>query len=283
MFKKLKNKEANPTAKPTEPVKTTDKFIFKGTTDILSAEKIKNGQDGYFLVMPFTKISDKWDYDRLLHNWSSDFCSHTVSGYDNTWDLLVHDKDIPKEERGARLLVNRTLPNGRIDLSKYIGREKEYVDKIVKVYDILLEDVKKYNETFSNHNDDKDNTEPLSPDLENYLFEENGINDYSFFSWSLEDLGITHIPHSTYSNGKRKVDDIRMTFIESLSDKDRILDRNLNPFKPSSLGEFNAALNGYYSDMKDLKVLAAVHKWFQSQIHHKEEENTIFKEVFNIE
>ena len=45
MFKKLKNKETNPTAKPTEPVKTTDKFIFKGTTDILSAEKIKNGQD----------------------------------------------------------------------------------------------------------------------------------------------------------------------------------------------------------------------------------------------
>ena len=283
MFKKLKNKENNPTAKSTEPVKTTDKFIFKGTTDILSAEEIKNGKGGYFLVIPFTKISDKWDYDRLLHNWSSDFCSHTVSGYDNTWDLLVHDKDIPKEERGARLLVNRTLPNGRIDLSNYIGREKEYVDKIVKVYDILLEDVKKYNETFSSHNDDKDNTEPLSPDLENYLLEENGINDYSFFSWSLEDLGITHIQNSTYSNGKRKVDDIRMTFIESLSDKDRILDRNFNPFKPSSLGEFNAALNGYYSGMKDLKVLAAVHKWFQSQIHHKEEENAIFKEVFNIE
>ena len=61
------------------------------------------------------------------------------------------------------------------------------------------------------------------------------------------------------------------------------LDRNFNPFKPSSLGEFNAALNGYYMGMKDLKVLAAVHKWFQSQIHHKEEENAIFKEVFNIE
>ena len=50
MFKKLKNKETNPTAKPTEPVKTTDKFIFKGTTDILSAEKIKNGQDVVFRV-----------------------------------------------------------------------------------------------------------------------------------------------------------------------------------------------------------------------------------------
>ena len=287
MFKKSKNKKATPTVEPTKPIKTTDKFIFKGTTDILSAEEIKNGQGGYHLIAPFTKISDKWDYDKLLRHWDSDFCSHTVNGYDNTWELVVHDKDIPNEERGARLLVNKTLPNGRIDLSEYIGREKEYIDKIVKVYDVLLEDVKKYNEVLNKHNDNDDNNddndEPLSPDFENYLLEENGINDYSYFSWTFEDLGITHIQPSTYSDGKRKSDDIRMTFVESLSDKDRILDRNLNPFKPSSLGEFNAALNEYYSDMRDLKVLAAVHKWFQSQIHHIEEENALFKDVFNIE
>jgi hypothetical protein len=49
------------------------------------------------------------------------------------------------------------------------------------------------------------------------------------------------------------------------------------------LGEFNAALNEYRSNLSDLKVLAAIHKYYQAEINRKSEEDTIFKEVFNIE
>ena len=66
------------------------------------------------------------------------------------------------------------------------------------------------------------------------------------------------------------------------TDKDRIVDKYLNPFKPSSLAEFNIKINKYYRSFEDLEVLAAVHKWFQNQINFTYIEDKIFREAFNI-
>ena len=74
-----------------------------------------------------------------------------------------------------------------------------------------------------------------------------------------------------------------MVFATEIRDNDRIVDKNLNPFRPSSLAEFNVVLNSYHDGAKDLRILAAIHKWFQNEIHKELAEDEIFKDVFNIE
>jgi hypothetical protein len=278
MFKK-KNKKDDPTETPTLSSNSEDKYVFKGCTEVYSLEEIKKAKGG-FLVSNFIRIPNNYFRDNLLKWWDINFSSWDIAGFDSMWQSLIHSNALPESERNAKILVRNTLPNGRIDISKYTGRDKEFTDKLIKVYDILLDDVKQLIEI----NKSKEETEEKENiELSKYLREEYGVKDFNLDSWKIEELGITHISPKTNSDGKRDTDDIRLFLVTKISEGDEIYDQNLNPFVPSSLGEFNAALNVYHSNLSDLKVLAAIHKYYQSEINRKSEEDTIFKEVFNIE
>lgn len=277
MFKK--NKKDVSTDTPTLSSSSEAKYTFKGHTNIYSLEEIKKEKGG-FLVSNFIRIPNDFYKNNLLKWWDINFSSCNIAGFDRVWQLLVHNNALPESERTAKILVRNTLPNGRIDIGKYIGRDKEFTDKLIKVYDILLDDVKQLIEI----NKPKEETEEKENiELSRYLREEYGVKNFNLDSWKIEELGITHIPPETNSDGIRKTDDIRLFLVTEISEGDEIYDQNLNPFVPSSLGEFNAALNVYHSNLSDLKVLAAIHKYYQSEINYKNEEDTIFKEVFNIE
>lgn len=278
MFKK-KNKKDDPTETPTLSSNSEAKYVFKGCTEVYSLEEIKKAKGG-FLVSNFIRVPNDYFKNNLLKWWDSNFSSWNIAGFDSIWQSLIHNNALPESERTAKILVRNTLPNGRIDIGKYIGRDKEFTDKLIKVYDILLNDVKQLIEI----NKSKEETEEKENiELSKYLREEYGVKDFNLDSWKIEELGITHIPPKTNSDGKRDTDDIRLFLVTEISEGDEIYDQNLNPFVPSSLGEFNAALNVYHSNLSDLKVLAAIHKYYQSEINRKSEEDTIFKEVFNIE
>lgn len=278
MFKK-KNKKDDSTKVST--LSSKDKYAFKGFTDIYTLEEIKEGGGNLGLASNFIRIPNNYEEDKLLRCWDSDFHSFNIAGFDILWETLVHNKELPESERTAKILVRNTLPNGRIDIGKYIGRDKDFTDKLIKVYDILLDDVKQLIEIRKS----KDNTEEKEEAIKfsEYMREEYGVKEFVLDSWKVEDLGITHIPPKTKSDGQRQSDDIRLFLVTEISEGDEIYDQSLNPFVPSSLGEFNAALNEYHSGLSDLKVLAAIHKYYQSEINRKNEEDTIFKEVFNIE
>lgn len=278
MFKK-KNKKDDSTKVST--LSSKDKYAFKGFTDIYTLEEIKEGRGNLGLASNFIRIPNNYEEDKLLRCWDSDFHSFNIAGFDILWETLVHNKELPESERTAKILVRNTLPNGRIDIGKYIGRDKDFTDKLIKVYDILLDDVKQLIEIRKS----KDNTEEKEEAIKfsEYMREEYGVKEFVLDSWKVEDLGITHIPPKTKSDGQRQSDDIRLFLVTEISEGDEIYDQSLNPFVPSSLGEFNTALNEYHSGLSDLKVLAAIHKYYQSEINRKNEEDTIFKEVFNIE
>lgn len=277
MFKK--NKKDDSTKVST--LSSKDKYAFKGFTDIYTLEEIKEGRGNLGLASNFIRIPNNYEEDKLLRCWDSDFHSFNIAGFDILWNTLVHNKELPESERTAKILVRNTLPNGRIDIGKYIGRDKDFTDKLIKVYDILLDDVKQLIESRKS----KDNTEVKEEAIKfsEYMREEYGVKEFILDSWKVEDLGITHIPPKTKSDGQRQSDDIRLFLVTEISEGDEIYDQSLNPFVPSSLSEFNAVLNEYHSGLSDLKVLAAIHKYYQSEINRKNEEDTIFKEVFNIE
>lgn len=278
MFKK-KTKKDDPTETPTLSSNSEAKYVFKGCTEVYSLEEIKKAKGG-FLVSNFIRIPNNYFRDNLLKWWDFNFSSWDIAGFDSMWQSLIHNNALPESERNAKILVRNTLPNGRIDISKYTGRDKEFTDKLIKVYDILLDDVKQLIEI----NKSKEETEEKENiELSKYLREEYGVKDFNLDLWKIEELGITHISPKTNSDGKRGTDDIRLFLVTEISEGDEIYDQNLNPFVPSSLGEFNAALNVYHSNLSDLKVLAAIHKYYQSEINRKSEEDAIFKEVFNIE
>ena len=265
MFKK---KNATPKEYSATKEYPVQKYLIKGTTSSLTIDGLKESQR--HLADVFVVLSDKWDDDKLLSDWNIDYYSSYIGEYDNTWSTVVHDRTIPKEKRSATIIIRPDiLPDNRIDISNYIGRDKEYTDKLIKVYDILLNDVKKYIEVYKINTEDNE-----------FLREECGVDLYHF-DWKVEDLGLNIIPEYK-SDGKRKLYDVSMNFAIKLTDKDKIVDNNLNPFRPSSLAEFNITLNKYYRSFEDLEVLAAVHKWFQNQINFIDIENKIFKEAFNI-
>ena len=280
MFKK-KNKKDDPTETPTIPSSSEDKYLIKGLTNTHTLEEIKEGKGGFGIAFNFIKIPNRYDNDKLIRLWDADYHSYDIAGFDILWETFLHSKELPESERTAKILVRKTLPNGRIDIGDYLGRDKDFTDKIIKVYDILLDDVKQLIEIRKTKKTEEEKEE--EDKFSEYLREEYGVKEFILDSWKVEDLGITHIPPKTKSDGQRQSDDIRLFLVTEISEGDEIYDQNLNPFVPSSLGEFNAALNEYRSNLSDLKVLAAIHKYYQAEINRKSEEDTIFKEVFNIE
>jgi len=280
MFKK-KNKKDDPTETPTISSISEDKYLIKGLTNTYTLKEIKDGKGGFGIAFNFIKIPNKYDKDKLIKLWDSDFHSYDIGGFDILWETFLHNKELPESERNAKILVRNTLPNGRIDIGSYVGRDKDFTDKLIKVYDILLDDVKQLIEIRKTKKTEEEKEEENK--FSEYLREEYGVKEFVLDSWKVEDLGITHIPPKTNSDGQRQSDDIRLFLVTEISEGDEIYDQNLNPFVPSSLGEFNAALNEYRSNLSDLKVLAAIHKYYQAEINRKSEEDTIFKEVFNIE
>lgn len=279
MFKK-KNKKDDSTETPTIPSSSEDKYLIKGLTDTYTLKEIKEGKGGFGIAFNFIKIPNRYDKDKLIRLWNANFHSYNIAGFNILWTTFLHNKELPESERNAKILVRHTLPNGGIDIGSYIGRDKDFTDKLIKVYDVLLDDVKQ----LIGVRKKKDETEEEeTAKFSEYLREEYGVKEFVLDTWKVEELGITHIPPKTNSDGQRQSDDIRLFLVTEISEGDEIYDQNLNPFVPSSLGEFNAALNEYHSNLSDLKVLAAIHKYYQAEINRKSEENTIFKEVFNIE
>lgn len=281
MFKK-KNKKNLSTETITISSSSEDKYLIKGLTNTYNLKELKEGKGGFGIAFNFIKIPNRYDKDKLLRIWDSDFHSYDIGGFDILWETFLHNEELPESERTAKILVRNTLPNGGIDIGSYIGRDKDFTNKLIKVYDVLLDDVKQLIEIRKKKDETEEEKEETAKFSE-YLREEYGVKEFVLDSWKVEDLGITHIPPKTKSDGQRQTDDIRLFLVTEISDGDEIYDQNLNPFVPSSLGEFNAALNEYRSNLSDLKVLAAIHKYYQAEINRKSEEDTIFKEVFNIE
>lgn len=284
----------------THPFKDSQKYIRKGSTFLMTKESINTKSNvGFFnMSIPIMKLPESWSEDYVSRSYSSDFSSYDLCGYDNVWvSAASHyfSRDTSDaDELPCKVIVNvDKRPDGKLDIAKYLDRDSEYEETLLKVYDTLTKKALSIETAgLKRMQESIEKSKGVTPEeaaeearkeykWDRFLLLQNCLQ-YEGFQFTYEELGIFDIPRSEDTkSGTVENPDVRMCFVTHMEDVQNLIFPDFSEYKPNSLAEVNCILNKYHSGINDTKVLAAVSKKLDSLLNEREIEMEQLKKAIN--